>query len=133
MLNGEWSSDGAHGGYTFRVGDFFQGKIRQRGGNGIYAKCWIITFNGQHVQEISDDQLYAQAWVEKLFVAEVEKLLPTYQRLVTRVPPWECFEDIDATSKWHNWKHDNVPRWSLTASKDHLHATEPPRAKKGEA
>jgi hypothetical protein len=129
MLDGEWSSDSAHGGYTFKVGDFFQGKIRQRGGNGIYAKCWIITFNGQHVQEISNDRLYAQAWVEKLFVAEVERILPTYQRLLTSVPPWECFEDIDAASKWHNWKAENVPRWQLIANGDLIVKTEPPDGK----
>jgi hypothetical protein len=39
LKDGEWCEDG--GGQTLQLGTIFRGRIYQRGGGSIYAKCWI--------------------------------------------------------------------------------------------
>jgi len=112
-LEGEWSAH--NGGYGLKIGEIFLGFIRQRGGDGRHARCWIVSLNGKHIGE-ENDRDYAQAQVEQLICDEIQRITPVIQRITARLPPPECFEGEDCESRWINWKVDKeIAGWSFTA------------------
>ena len=116
LIDGSWSRT-LDNEYKFKMGNTFLGSIARRGGNGIYANCWVVSLNGRHLTETTDDIAYAQAWVERAIVEEMQRIAPTYRMLKNRIPPIECFHGPDTLSRWRNWKHDNAPEmWRLHPS-----------------
>jgi hypothetical protein len=119
LIEGQWAAQDG-GSYILKVGNLFIAEVRQRGGDGIYAKCWIVTVNKHFVAETGDDVLYAKAWAEKFICEELDRVKATYHQLRPRVPPVECFHGPDTLSNWRNWKQDNLDRWSLNRDLDVL-------------
>jgi len=112
LIEGQWCTDG--GGYTIKLGKIFIGKIRQRGGDGIYAQCWTVTLNGEFIGEFGVDPDYARGLVERLICDELEKIVPAYKVIKHRAPPSKCFWGQDHGSYWHNWKEDRaVEGWKF--------------------
>jgi hypothetical protein len=113
MLDGEWGSH--EGGYALKLGSIFFGYVRRRGGDSIYADCWIVSLNRQQVGETANDVDYAKALVERLICDELERIVPAYRVIKARVPPRDCFWGQDHIIKWRNWKSDRaVEKWTLT-------------------
>ena len=113
LIDGEWGS--FNGGYALRVGRLFFGHIHQRGGEGIYARCWLVSLNREHVGETTDPD-HARGWVERLICDELERLRPTFKIVFRRAPPADCFWGQDHFSTWKNWKEDKaVEGWTFVA------------------
>lgn len=129
LLEGEWSPH--EGGYALKLGSIFLGKIRQRGGDGIYAKCWIVSLGEHQVHEVGSDPDYARAFVEHLICKELQNIVPAFKRIKARVPPPECFWGQDSYSRWYNWKEDRAAegRTFLQPTPRQLHAAM--KARKG--
>lgn len=99
LIDGEWCEDG--GGLTLKLGNIFRGRIYQRGGNSIYAKSWLVIFNGHQLGETSDpDQ--GKAMVEWEIIHEMTRIAGAYDLIQKRVPP------LEALANWRVWKSWNV-------------------------
>lgn len=106
LIDGEWCKDGS--GHALKLGSTFMGKIRQRGGDSIYSKCWVVSLNDLQVQEVGPDPDFARAFVEHLICKELTNIVPAYKLIKARVPPPECFWGQGAHTKWYNWKEDRA-------------------------
>ena len=106
LFDGEWSAH--QGGYTLKLGTIFLGKVSQRGGEGIYAKCWVVTLNNEYIGEFSSDPDYARGIVERLICQKLEGIVAGYRKIKGRAPPPDCFWGQDSYSRWYNWKEDRA-------------------------
>ncbi len=106
LIEGEWSAH--EGGYALKLGDMFLGKVRQKGGNSIYSKCWIASLNNIKYEEVNADPDYARGLVERWICDELQRIVPAYKLIKGRVPPSDCFWGQDAGSRWLNWKEEKA-------------------------
>lgn len=102
LLDGDWCEDG--GGLTLKVGNIFTGRIYPRGGDGIYARRWIVLLNGQHVTETAD-KAYAQGMIERMILDELRRIVPAFGKIKRRAPPAEA---IWGTDGWSRWKRSSA-------------------------
>ena len=98
-LDGEWG-EALPGQHELRLGRVFLATVRQRGGSGIYAGCWIAVLNGQQVTETSD-LAYAKGLVEWHIVNELRAAAEGYRRLKARAPD---STDLFPDGAWARWK-----------------------------
>ena len=118
LIDGHWSPH--EGGYALKVGEAFFAQIRQRGGGGLYADCWIVSLNGKAISEEPGDRDYAQALVVQLIWDELERIKPSIARLKERLPPRDCFWGQDSYSRWKNWKSEKeIEGWAFHAPTPH--------------
>jgi len=131
LVDGHWSAH--EGGYSLKLGEAFLGHVRQRGGGGLYADCWIVSLNGKSLAEESRDRDYAQALVVQLIADELDRIKPSLERLKALLPPRDCFWGQDSYSRWKNWKAEKeIACWTFHAPTPHARRRAPRPAKEAE-
>jgi len=106
LIEGEWSK--FESGYALKLGSIFLAKVRQRGGDSIYSKCWVVTVNDLHHHEVGSDPDYARLFAEHLILRELRNIKTALEGMKLRIPPPDCFWGQDSYSKWYNWKEDRA-------------------------
>jgi hypothetical protein len=81
LTNGEWYP--VDQGWTLKLGEIFLGRLRQRGGDSIYATCWIATLNGVSLSD-SENLTRAKSLVEWEIICQLRHIVPGYRVMVAR-------------------------------------------------